>query len=154
MDKANNEETVSNFILNVDTERPRRRAAWRRRLCSGQTASLKYKILDPAPNGGGGNARIRVKTMKGKTVKVIYADYKKVNVPLVAKFMCNLKIGTYKYFVDVGDLVGNYQPKTRSGIAHRQVGREWRWRYDSEATRTNRRGMLCSRAARSLDPIS
>jgi hypothetical protein len=77
----------------------------------GKTVALKYKIADPAPNGGHGNARIRVMTGKGEVLKTIYAYNKKVGVTLKATYTCKLKKGTYKYAVDVSDQVGNSTPK-------------------------------------------
>jgi len=114
VDKANNEETVHNFTLNVDTRAPSPGGVATATVLKGGIASLKYKILDPLPNSGRGNARIRVTTTKGKVLKVIYTFNKRVNTPLVAKLRCNLKQGTYKYVLDVSDQVGNYKPITRS----------------------------------------
>jgi photosystem II stability/assembly factor-like uncharacterized protein len=111
VDKAGNEEQQKTFTLNVDTRAPKATGLKTATARRGKTVALKYRISDPAPNGGKGWATIRVTTTKGKVLKTIEAESKKVNVALTALYKCKLKKGTYKYSVVVGDQTGNFNPK-------------------------------------------
>jgi photosystem II stability/assembly factor-like uncharacterized protein len=111
VDKAGNTETQKTFTINIDTKAPKATGLKNATVRKGKRVALKYRISDPAPNGGKGWATIRVMTTKGKVLKTIEAEDKKVNVALTATYKCKLKKGKYKYAVVVGDQTGNFIPK-------------------------------------------
>lgn len=73
----------------------------------GKTATLKYKINDPAPNLGTASAAITIKNAKGKAVKTLVLTAKPVNRPQKATFKATLKKGKYKFYVTAVDGAGN-----------------------------------------------
>jgi len=92
--------------------RPERPNFQNRRFASTTRApSLKYKVVDLAPNGGKANVRISIKTLGGRTVKTLRFTNKAVNVALTAKFRCRLARKTYRVYVYATDAAGNVQSK-------------------------------------------
>jgi hypothetical protein len=73
----------------------------------GKTATLKYKVTDPAPNLGTATATITIKNAKGKVVRTLVLTAKPVNTPQKATFKATLKKGKYKFFVTAVDAAGN-----------------------------------------------
>jgi hypothetical protein len=73
----------------------------------GKTATLKYKINDPAPNLGTATATITIKNAKGQVVKTLVLTAKPVNTPQKATFKATLKKGKYKFYVTAVDAAGN-----------------------------------------------
>ena len=77
----------------------------------GKTAVLKYRLTDPAPNGGTATVTIKVKNKAGKVVKTLKPVVKPVNtpMPLTWKFTVprTWKAGTYKFYVAATDKAGN-----------------------------------------------
>ena len=52
---------------------------------------------------------LKVNDSKDKTVKTVTVGGAKVNADLAATFTCNLKKGTYTWYVYATDLAGNTQ---------------------------------------------
>ncbi len=74
----------------------------------GKTATLKYKVNDPAPNLGTASATITIKNARGKVVKTLVLTAKPVNTPQKATFKAKLKKGKYKFYVTAVDAAGNH----------------------------------------------
>ncbi|HZL65045.1 MAG TPA: hypothetical protein VFD50_08935 [Thermoleophilia bacterium] len=74
----------------------------------GKTATLKYKVTDPAPNLGTATATITIKNAKGKVVKTVVLTAKPVNTPQKATFKATLKKGKYKFYVTAVDAARNH----------------------------------------------
>ena len=79
----------------------------------GNTAVLKYRVKDPAPNGGTATVTIKVKNKVGKVVKTLKPVVKPVNTPQAWRFTVprTWKAGTYKFYVYATDMAGNTQSK-------------------------------------------
>ena len=74
----------------------------------GKTATLKYKVTDPAPNLGTATATITIKDAKGTVVKTLVQTAKPVNAPQRATFKATLKKGTYTFYVTAVDAAGHH----------------------------------------------
>jgi hypothetical protein len=111
-DVAGNVESAKTITVNVDTRKPAPKAyaATARR---GRTATLKYKVVDAAPNCGTAAVKVVVKNRAGKVVKTLKYAKKAVNKDLAAKFTVprTWRIGTYKFYVSTTDGAGNAQVK-------------------------------------------
>jgi photosystem II stability/assembly factor-like uncharacterized protein len=75
----------------------------------GKTALLRYRVNDPAPNGGTATVTIKIKNKAGKVVKTLRPVVKPVNTALTWKFTVprTWKAGTYKFNVSATDAAGN-----------------------------------------------
>jgi len=74
----------------------------------GKTATLKYKVTDPAPNLGTATATITIKDATGTVVKTLVLTAKPVNAPQKATFKATLKKGAYTFYVTAVDAAGNH----------------------------------------------
>jgi len=92
----------------TDTVAPTSIAQAAARVKKGKTATLKYKVNDPAPNLGTATATITIKNAKGKVVKTLVLTAKPVNAPQKATFKATLKKGKYKFYVTAVDAAGNH----------------------------------------------
>lgn len=108
-DKVGNQSGVVSDTIVLDTVKPKTKAPEAESVRPGRTAALKYKVVDPAPNGGTAKVVIKVKTLGGKTVKTLTLGAKPVNVTKTASFTCTLARKSYKYFVYATDAAGNAQ---------------------------------------------
>jgi hypothetical protein len=109
LDGAGNWGATVSRAVRVDTVAPATRAPYRAAVRRGRVATLKYKVLDPAPNGGTATVTIRVKTLGGRTVRILLLEGRAVNVVRSATFRCRLARGTYRFFVYAADAAGNRQ---------------------------------------------
>ena len=84
----------------------------------GKTAVLKYRVNDPAPNGGTATVTIKVKNRAGKVVKTLKPVVKSVNTPLAWKFTVprTWRVGTYRFYVSATDKAGNRAPVASSKL--------------------------------------
>ena len=79
----------------------------------GKTAVLKYRVNDPAPNGGTATVTIKVKNKAGEVVKTLKPVVKPVNTPQAWRFTVppTWKAGAYRFYVYATDMAGNTQSK-------------------------------------------
>jgi len=110
-DNVGNESGVVFDTIIVDKTKPTTKAPYSARVRRGRTATLRYRVMDAAPNGGTAKATIRIKTLRGKTVKTIRASYKPVNTTQKVSFRCRLAKGAYKFYVYAVDRAGNSQSR-------------------------------------------
>lgn len=113
-DKTGDQSAVVADTIVLDTVKPTTKAPYAASVVRGRTATLKYRVADPAPNGGTATVVIRVKTLGGATVRTIKPGKKPVDSALSAKFTCTLAKKTYKFFVYATDAAGNAQSKIGS----------------------------------------
>ena len=115
-DVAGNVESLQSLTVNVDTVRPAPQAPYAASAARGRTATLKYKVVDAAPNAGTATAVIKVKNSAGKVVKTLNVGNVVANVLLPKKFTVprTWKAGTYRFFVYATDAAGNVQLKAAS----------------------------------------
>jgi len=74
---------------------------------SGQTATLRYQVIDPSPNGGTATVTVVIRTKAGKIVKTLRAGATSVNTPQTLRYKVKLKKGTYVFTVTATDAAGN-----------------------------------------------
>jgi hypothetical protein len=96
----------------TDTVAPTVKAPSRATVKKGKTATLKYRVNDPAPNLGTAKATIKIKNKKGKVVKTLKLGAKPVNTTQKAKFKCKLAKGKYTFYVTAVDAAGNHSRNT------------------------------------------
>ncbi len=115
-DAVGNVEAEQSLPVRIDTVKPTPKA-FATSATRGRTATLRYQVADPAPNGGTASGKLVVKNPAGKTVKTVRFAGKPVNVTVSAKFRVPLtwKAGTYRFYVYATDLAGNTQ--ARIGVA-------------------------------------
>jgi 5-hydroxyisourate hydrolase-like protein (transthyretin family) len=78
---------------------------------AGQSAPLRYRVLDRRPGGPKAEVTIKVRTLAGKTVKTIRVGWRSVNTWQTRKLLCTLPRRTYRFFVYAVDAGGNRQVK-------------------------------------------
>lgn len=112
-DVAGNLEGLQTITLNVDTVKPAPKAPYVATAYRGRTATLRYKVVDAAPNGGTASGKLVVKNPAGRVVKTLKYTGKTVGVVYRAKFSVPKlwKAGTYKFHVYATDTAGNAQVK-------------------------------------------
>ena len=107
-DLAGHESAEQQFTVRIDTQKPTAKALYAVTVVKGRTATLKYKIVDPAPNGGTATAvKIVIKNRYGKVVKTFRIGTKKVNTAYSVRFTCKLPKGSYRFYVSGRDVAGN-----------------------------------------------
>jgi len=111
-DKAGNLEAQKKLTFGIDTVKPTAKAPYAASARRGTTATLKYKVVDPLPNGGTAKVTIKVWNKAGKVVKTLKPVVKPVNTALTRKFTVPLtwKAGTYRFYVYATDKAGNVAP--------------------------------------------
>jgi hypothetical protein len=114
IDDAGNIELARSCSVRIDTRRPTPLANWAATVRRGHTASLAYSVRDPRPGSPTANVTIRVKTSAGRLVKRVVVRSVAVNKRLVAKFVCHLAKGRYRFSVCATDAAGNAQSKVAS----------------------------------------
>ena len=100
--------------VKIDTRRPTTKAPYAASVVRYRTATLRYKVVDLAPNGVKANVTIRIKTLGGRTVKTLRYANRAVNLTLAATFRCTLAKKTYRFSVYATDAAGNAQAKVGS----------------------------------------
>lgn len=108
-DAADNLEQAESLAVGIDTARPTTRAPSAVSVMRYRTASLPYRVLDRAPNGGVAAVTIRIRDHSGRLVKTLSYAAKPVNTPLAASFACGLPRGSYRFLIYARDQAGNRQ---------------------------------------------
>jgi hypothetical protein len=108
-DIVGNVEAEQTVHVNIDTVKPVAKAPSAATAYRGRTATLKYKVVDAAPNGGTASGKIVVKSPAGKIVKTYKFAGKAIDTVFSYKFSVprTWKAGTYKFFVTATDTAGN-----------------------------------------------
>jgi hypothetical protein len=115
-DGAGNWGATVHRAVRVDTVAPTTMAPYRAAALRGGIATLRYKVVDAAPNGGTADVTIRVKTLRGRTVAKLVLQDRAVNDVLRARFRCRLARRTYRFFVYATDAAGNRQLEVGSNL--------------------------------------
>ena len=113
-DVAGNVEATQSVTVNLDLSKPRPQAPRSATARQKRTATLRYRIVDAAPNGGAATVTIVVKNSRGKTVKRLELGSRPVNKALKATFACGLRPGDYRFRVSATDAAGNPQAAVAS----------------------------------------
>ena len=108
LDWCNNAGTAS-ATVNIDTTKPGTKTRGNATVKRGNTAKLKYRVSEPSGLSPTADVVIKVNDGKGDAVKTVTVGGATVNANLAASFTCNLKKGTYKWYVYATDLAGNTQ---------------------------------------------
>ncbi len=95
--------------VKIDTTKPETEALGNVSVKKGKTAKLKYRIGEPAGLSPTADVVIKIKRGNGSTAKTVTKDDVQVNESQTASFKCNLKKGTYTWYVYATDLAGNTQ---------------------------------------------
>ena len=106
-----NAESYHSVDVRIDARRPVTSAPSSASVRRGGTVSLKYKVADGKPCAPRAMVTIRVKTLKGRTVKTLSLGSRAVNATLTYRWRCTLAKGTYKYHVYAKDAAGNTQSR-------------------------------------------
>jgi C1A family cysteine protease len=109
VDMAGNPESDNSATVKIDTHHPTTKALVAVSANHRATATLTYKVVDAAPNGGTATVTIKVKTLTGHVVKTYLLGTKNVDVTLSLRMLCALPRGTYRYWVYAKDSAGNAQ---------------------------------------------
>jgi hypothetical protein len=110
-DNAGNLEKARSCTVRIDTRRPTPIANWRAGVVRGHTASLLYYISDHRPGPSTAAVTIRVRTSAGRLVRKLLASGVPVDERLVARFVCLLPRGDYRFLVYATDAAGNRQSR-------------------------------------------
>ena len=107
-----NVEAAKSLTFGIDTVQPTTTAPSAATAKRGYLAALKYRVADPAPNGGTATVTIKVKNKAGKVVKTLRPVVKPVNTALTWKFTVprTWRAGTYHFYVYATDRAGNEAP--------------------------------------------
>ena len=110
-DVAGNVETAQHLAVKVDTHEPSTSAPRPAKARRHHRAILRYAVRDAAPNGGTANVVILIKNRRGKVVQRLHLGDKPVNKTLRTGFKCDLRPGTYRFYVKATDQAGNHQSR-------------------------------------------
>jgi hypothetical protein len=105
---------TASATVNIDTTKPGTKTHGDATVKKGNTAKLKFRVTEPSGLSPSVDVVIKVNDSKDKTVKTVTVGGAKVNADLAATFTCNLKKGTYKWYVYATDLAGNTQANIAS----------------------------------------
>ncbi len=108
VDVAGNREAVKVCSVGIDTAVPAPAAAPARAI-RGRTATLSYSVAEAGPVPQTADVTITVRTAGGRLVKTISAHRVALNTGHVARFLCRLATGRYRYTVAATDAAGNTQ---------------------------------------------
>jgi hypothetical protein len=108
---------TASATVNIDTTQPGTRALKNARVLKGNTARLKFRVVEPSGLSPRADVVIKIEKSNGSTAKKISMDYVKVNLDRRAAFVCNLAKGTYTWYVYATDLAGN----TQANVAHAKL---------------------------------
>ena len=113
VDVAGNCEAVKVCTVGIDTAAPTPAAAPATAV-HGRTATLAYSVAEVGPVPQMADVRIMLRTAGGRLVKTITAYGVTLNTGLVARFLCRLATGRYRYTVAASDAAGNTQASVAS----------------------------------------
>lgn len=101
--------------VRVDTRGPSTVALANASVRRGGTARLRFKVTDPAPNGGSAKVRIEIRSRRGRLVRAAtLVGAKPLATALVWKVRCPWARGVYTFKVRAWDGAGNRQVKAGS----------------------------------------
>ena len=101
--------------VRIDTRGPTTTALATVSVRKGGTARLRFRVTDPAPNGGSATVRIEIRSRRGRVVKAVtLAGAKPLATALAWKVRCPWARGTYTFKVLAWDAAGNQQVKAGS----------------------------------------
>jgi hypothetical protein len=114
VDNAANTEATKTATVRIDTAPPTPLVTSSVKVKKGKTGTIKFKVLDPLPNGK--QATVTLKIIKGaaKVMKTYKLGHQPVNKNLKYAFKASLPKGTYKIVAYATDLAGN--PQTAIGV--------------------------------------
>jgi hypothetical protein len=114
LDNAGNASSLGSCTVRIDTTKPRTTAPYTASVRRGAKVILKFKVLDAKPTSGKAIVTIKIKTLKGKSVKTFTLKNRTVNSLQSYRFRCTLKQGTYRFYVYATDAAGNVQSRVGS----------------------------------------
>ncbi len=101
--------------VRIDTRGPSTTALANVSVRKGGTARLRFRVADPAPNGGSATVRIEIRSRRGRVVKAVtLAGAKPLATALAWKVRCPWAPGPYTFKVLAWDSAGNRQVKAGS----------------------------------------
>jgi LmbE family N-acetylglucosaminyl deacetylase len=115
-DAAGNWEATKTLEVGIDTRKPTPKAAAKASVKRSKMATIKFQITDAAPNGGSAEVTIKVKSLRGKTLKAFNLKNVAVNAPQKYQFRCYLEKGSYRFSVYATDAAGNQQSRIASNM--------------------------------------
>lgn len=115
-DRAGNVEAIRLIRVRIDTRRPTTRALYRASVRRYRYVTLRYRVNDTKPTCGKATVTIRIKNLRGRTVKTLKPGLKSVNTNLGWRFRCGLARGNYRFWVYATDRAGNPQLTTGSNL--------------------------------------
>jgi hypothetical protein len=107
LDKAGNASATGTCAVRIDSAKPLPKAVAKASVKRGAKATLKYRVNDSWPKSGTATVTIKIKTMKGKTVKSVVLKKRPVNTAQSYTFKCSFQKGTYRFYVSAKDGAGN-----------------------------------------------
>ena len=113
-DVAGAVEEAKAATVNIDTRSPKPVANWVANARRGRVASLACYIGDARPGSPTADLTIRVRTPAGSLVRKLVVHGVAVDQRLVARFVCKLAAGQYRFFVSATDAAGNAQSSVAS----------------------------------------
>lgn len=116
VDAAGNQGAENSIRIRVDTHAPSTLAPLAASVKRGGTASLRYRVKDPAPNAGWASLTVKIRTPHGKLVGQLTRTRVSVNRTLSVPWRCTLPRGRYRFSVYAKDAAGNAQSKVSSNL--------------------------------------
>jgi hypothetical protein len=113
VDIAGNREAVKVCTVGIDTAAPTPAAA-PASATQGRTAALAYTVTETGPVPQTADVTITVRTTGGRLLKTLTAKGVALNDAHVARFLCRLAAGRYRYTVAATDAAGNAQTSVAS----------------------------------------
>lgn len=113
-DVAGTVEGARTTTVNIDTRPPRPVANWAATVPRGHVATLPCYIADARPGSPTADVTIRVRTSGGSLARKLVVRGAAVDQRLVARFVCKLAAGRYRFYVYATDAAGNTQSSVAS----------------------------------------
>jgi hypothetical protein len=114
-DVLGQEGATTHRAVRIDTRGPATFALANAAVRKGGVARLRFKVTDPAPNGGSARVRIEIRSRRGRLVKAAtLAGAKPLATALSWKVRCPWTRGVYTFKVLGWDAAGNRQLKAGS----------------------------------------
>ena len=100
--------------VNLDTVRPKTRALAAATVTRHGTATLRFRVIDPLPNGKTATVVVKIRNAAGRVAKTVDVGVRRVNTRQSAKIKIDLPERNYRFFVYARDKAGNRQ----SSVGH------------------------------------